>query len=312
MPKVSIVLPVYNGEQFLRESIESIIRQTYIDWELIIVNDCSTDGSLAIAEEYTKSDERIKIINNKENKKLPESLNIGFREAKGEYYTWTSDDNEYYPNAIEKMVNFLDRNLDYGMVYAVCKTVNIENGCIGRWGDLGITPVELLESNVIGACFLYRKSIANTVGEYDKNYFLAEDHDYWLRLYKIAKIGHIEDELYYYRHHKNSLTAKKAKSAWFISRNLSIHYYKEYEKLYPAYAGLIHDRWILMEALVLEDIKLYKKIRKNYNKKYIFNELKNLLKLNYSRWLINRIQQLGLIYFFKALKLYIKNKRGIL
>ena len=98
----SIVLPTYNGEEFLSNSIESVINQTFQDWELIIVNDCSTDNSLSIAEEYFKKDNRIRIINNAENKKLPESLNIGFREAKGDYFTWTSDDNEYYPNAIEK------------------------------------------------------------------------------------------------------------------------------------------------------------------------------------------------------------------
>ena len=104
MPKVSIVLPTYNGEKFIRESIDSILYQTFTDWELIIVNDCSTDGTPNIVNRYAASDSRIRVIHNKENQKLPESLNIGFREARGEYLTWTSDDNMYLPSALEKMI----------------------------------------------------------------------------------------------------------------------------------------------------------------------------------------------------------------
>lgn len=105
-PLVSIVLPTYNGEEYISRAIQSIINQTYTNWELIIVNDCSTDSTLEIINNFSKQDSRIKIINNDKNMKLPASLNRGFKEANGEYYTWTSDDNEYYPEAIEKMVNF--------------------------------------------------------------------------------------------------------------------------------------------------------------------------------------------------------------
>ena len=118
MPKVSIVLPTYNGEKYIRESIDSILNQTFTDWELIIVNDCSTDNTVNIIQEYAEKDKRIKIINNKKNEKLPNSLNIGFREAIGEYLTWTSDDNVYLNRAIEEMVKFLEENLEYQMVCA--------------------------------------------------------------------------------------------------------------------------------------------------------------------------------------------------
>lgn len=84
MKKVSIVLPVYNGEVYLRQAIESVLAQTYENWELIIVDDCSTDGSPAIMDEYAGWDARIKVVHNKENQKLPESLNIGFRQAEGD------------------------------------------------------------------------------------------------------------------------------------------------------------------------------------------------------------------------------------
>ena len=123
--KVSIVLPVYNGEQFLSLSIESVLSQTYQNWELIIVNDCSTDNSPAIMEKYVEKDPRIRIIHNAENQKLPESLNIGFRAARGDYFTWTSDDNMYKPDAIETMVSVLDTHPECGLVY--CDMDYIDN-----------------------------------------------------------------------------------------------------------------------------------------------------------------------------------------
>ena len=114
--KVSIVLPVFNGEKFIKDSIESVLNQTFKDFELIIVNDCSTDSTPDIINSYAEKDSRIKIINNKTNLKLPQSLNVGFKNAKGEYYTWTSDDNIYKENAIEYMASFLDKNKNTALV----------------------------------------------------------------------------------------------------------------------------------------------------------------------------------------------------
>lgn len=116
MPRVSIVLPTYNGERYIRASIESILNQTYKDWELIIVNDASIDSTIDIVNEYVQRDSRIRVITNSTNKKLPESLNIGFESTSGEYLTWTSDDNMYKPKAIEFMVNHLDNHSDVDMV----------------------------------------------------------------------------------------------------------------------------------------------------------------------------------------------------
>ena len=82
MKLISIVLPVYNGEAYLADSIESILRQTYENWELIIVNDCSTDHTLEIAESYQKRDPRIRVFSNERNLKLPHTLNAGYAEAR--------------------------------------------------------------------------------------------------------------------------------------------------------------------------------------------------------------------------------------
>jgi len=104
-PLVSIVLPTYNGARYLRESIDSCLRQTYDNLELIIVNDGSTDETEEIVLSY--DDPRIVYAKHHPNAGLPRSLNVGFALAKGDYLAWTSDDNYYADNAIEVMVRKL-------------------------------------------------------------------------------------------------------------------------------------------------------------------------------------------------------------
>lgn len=205
--KVSIVLPVYNGEENISEAIDSVLRQTYQNLELIIVNDCSTDGTLRIIEDYALKDARIRVVSNKVNLKLPQSLNVGFSYAEGEYYTWTSDDNLYKYDAIAKMVEALDNNPSIAMVYADYYCIDTNGNQVGV---VNLTePQELLSGNMIGACFLYTRDIAKKVGDYDVNLFLAEDYDYWVRILEAGTILHIKEALYYYRKHAGSLTETK-------------------------------------------------------------------------------------------------------
>ena len=111
---ISIVLPIYNGEKYMRKSIDSVLAQTYANWELLIIDDGSTDNTAIIAQEYAANDSRIRYYKNPENMRLPKTLNRGFSLAGGDFLTWTSDDNYYYPTALETMHNALDsrkRNL---------------------------------------------------------------------------------------------------------------------------------------------------------------------------------------------------------
>jgi glycosyltransferase involved in cell wall biosynthesis len=207
MKKISVVLPVYNGEKYLGESIQSIINQTYTNWELIIVNDASIDNSCNIIDQFMKIDSKIKCINNQINQKLPESLNIGFRQACGEYLTWTSDDNIYVNNAFEIMAKALDEGQEYGMVFCDQNFIDEEgnligNNSIGREKDAS----KLFIQDCIGACFMYRHIIIETIGEYDPNMFLVEDYDYWIRLSFMFKIKHINIKAYFYRFHSNTLS----------------------------------------------------------------------------------------------------------
>ncbi len=116
-PVISIVLPVYNGRKYVKESIASCLNQTFSDFELIIVDDCSQDQTPAIIDELARTDSRIKVIRNERNQKLPASLNIGFKQARGIYHTWTSHDNAYLPAALEEMLEFLQKHSHIDIVY---------------------------------------------------------------------------------------------------------------------------------------------------------------------------------------------------
>lgn len=214
---ISIVLPTYNGARYLRESVDSILHQTMPDWELIIVDDCSTDETPEIAEEYAGMDSRIRVLHNEANQRVPRSLNRGFQVARGEYLTWTSDDNRFLPTALEKMQDYLDQHLD---VYLVCARVYVI-GSDGKKNFSRVFPHAELPpfdastfayDDTLGACFLYRREVMEAVGGYDPSAYYVEDYEYWLRVYeRFPHIGSIPEFLYEYRIHEGSLTSTQKK-----------------------------------------------------------------------------------------------------
>lgn len=206
--KISIVLPTYNGSRWLADSIESVLRQTEENWELTIVNDCSTDETLDIAERYVQQDRRIKVCTNPVNKKLPASLNIGFSHSMGMYRTWTSDDNMFKPKALSIMAEYLDDHPDIDMVAARQDIIN-ENGTLkeSMLRECLRQPEQLSYTNNIGAAFMYRTAIAQKIGGYDEERFCVEDYDYWCRIALAGSIAYINDNVYLYRESPQSLTA---------------------------------------------------------------------------------------------------------
>ena len=224
MPKVSIVLPSYNGERYIRESIESVIKQTFTDWELIIVDDCSTDSTLHIAEEYAGWEERIRVIHNEENQKLPEALNIGFRHAAGEYLTWTSDDNMYLSRALEEMSRYLDEHEEVPMVCTGMLFMNENMQYVKEF--MPYNAVQMRVQDTVGACFMYRREVLAEVGEYSKEFFCVEDYEYWIRiLIKYGSMGYIPNIFYLYRRQKNSLTIEKAERIRHMNSKLRCKYF---------------------------------------------------------------------------------------
>jgi glycosyltransferase involved in cell wall biosynthesis len=207
LPLVSIVLPTYNGSKYISQSIESCLQQTYSNFELIIIDDCSTDNTPEIVHSFAQKDNRIKVIRNEKNKKLPLSLNTGFEIASGKYFTWTSDDNYYAPAALEEMIKVLDANNEYGLVYTNYTTIDDEGKVTGTM-EFGDVNKNMVTWKGCGACFLYHAAIHHQLKGYDASAFLIEDYDFFIRALTITRFYYLNRfNLYFYRLHAQSLTS---------------------------------------------------------------------------------------------------------
>ena len=205
---ISIVLPVYNGARFLRDSIDSVIAQTHQNWELLILDDCSTDETPDIAKEYQAKDSRIHYHRNEKNLKLPGNLNKGFSLAKGDYLTWTSDDNRFRPSALARMLEVLWEK-KVSLVCASYQVIDEEDKELQIIHVYNVSKGRALASNVIGACFLYTREVYEAVGDYDTQLFLVEDWDFWQRVIMKFPFFALDETLYDYRWHDASLTSTK-------------------------------------------------------------------------------------------------------
>ncbi len=204
-PLVSIVLPTYKRAHVLPHAIRSVLSQTYENLELIIVDDNSPDDTAAVVKSF--DDARIRYVKNDPNLKLPRALNRGFSLAKGAYLTWTSDDNVFADNAIQKMVDALQaKNCEfvYADYYLFADLGEGDNPLDAQHEKLP-SKLQLEKSNHIGACFLYTRKAYEEVGEYDPELFLVEDYDYFIRIAKRFSVCHIPEPLYFFRRHDDAL-----------------------------------------------------------------------------------------------------------
>ena len=208
--KVSIVLPVYNGARYLRKSIDSCLAQSHGNIELVIVDDCSTDETPRIIAEYVKRDPRVFGIRNERNLRLPGALNVGFGHTTGELLSWTSHDNYYAPDAMRTMV---ERLCSWRGIDLMCSAFRYVDE-MGR-EDANIiylpTPDRLPFLNTVGPCFLYRRQVYTTVGNYREEMEYEEDYDYWLRASGRFNMMRLHIPLYYYRIRPDSMAAYYAR-----------------------------------------------------------------------------------------------------
>ena len=173
---VSLVLPVYNGERYLAEALDSIFAQSFTDFELIAVDDCSNDATPRILADYAARHPNMRVIRNAQNAKLPATLNNGFREARGEWFSWTSDDNTLDPDMLARLHEAAEAG-DADIYYADFRFIDADGEVTGscRAGE----PHEIVVGNPIGCCFL--REVDGSLGGYDEALFGVEDYDFWLR-----------------------------------------------------------------------------------------------------------------------------------
>ena len=202
--KVSIVLPTYNQIDMLPKAIESIMNQTYQNWELIIVNDGSTDNTTEYLKSIPKTDQ-LKIAHHETNRKLPSALNTGFEFATGEYYTWVSSDSVCTPYMIEALVKALDTYPDSGLAHADFFIIDDNDQILSRISNPDYCFRSMIIRNDGNAAFMYPAKVAKDIGEYDTDINGAEDWDYWLRISEKYPFVYVPESLYYYRVHEKSM-----------------------------------------------------------------------------------------------------------
>ncbi len=201
-PVVSVVMSVYNGAKFLDKAINSILAQTYTDFEFLIVNDGSTDNSLNIINRAKKNDSRIKIID-QENEGLVTSLNKAISKASGKYIARMDADDISMPTRLEKQVKFLDSMSKVDILGTGFIFFNSNGSELGRQGVLvndADIKRELCLRNPYGhGSVMMRREIFNQLGGYSNDVGPVEDYDLWLRFAKISTMAGLPDFLYKWR-----------------------------------------------------------------------------------------------------------------
>jgi len=212
-PKISVVMSVYNGEKHIRKAIQSILRQTYQDFEFIIVNDCSTDKTVEIIKSF--NDNRIIIIENPGNIGLTKSLNKGVKEAKGEYIARMDADDISLPHRFETQIKFLEENKDHGLVGSSYYKMD-DSGKTVFWVKVLTEDSELRQGlkrqNWFGhGSVLIKKSAFIECNGYDEDFKYAQDYDLWVRISERFKVANIEEPLYRWRLSTDGVTVSKQK-----------------------------------------------------------------------------------------------------
>ena len=219
-------MPTYNGERFIDRSIDSVLSQTFEDFELIVVNDGSTDFTEDIVRVY--HDRRIVYVSNKQNLGTSKARNIGLAHARGEYIAYCDHDDIYYPNHLEELAGVLDRRPDTGLAYCDYRTIKLNKPLpLGKRIEFSKDGLEV--KNIIGPplVVMHRIRCVKEAGGFDESFTInkdgLEDHDLWLRFSDIFKCYHLNKVLCgYILHDKN--------------RSLSTCYRK-------SYPYLIKKRW---------------------------------------------------------------------
>lgn len=206
MPKVSVIIPTYNAANYITEAIDSVLSQTFIDYEVIVVDDGSTDNTRDIIRKYNG---KIKYTYQK-NSGTSAARNTAIRESRGEYLAFLDADDLWLPEKLEVQVKFLDQNPDLAFVCSDSYVIDKSQKIINIWAK-GIRNYETFESLyeenfVLILTVLMRKSCLLNVGGFDEELIISQDYDLWLRIAKKYKFKHLNIPLAKYRLHQNNIS----------------------------------------------------------------------------------------------------------
>jgi glycosyltransferase involved in cell wall biosynthesis len=210
MKTIGLGMTVYNRERYLAGAIESVLRQSLTDWELHIVDDCSTDRSLEIAQDYAAWHPRIKVYAQRPNRGFGYSLRSALAQCNTQYLGWLDSDDELMPNALETMVKYLNEHPGAGMAYSQYSTMDL-NGSdtgIGYRCEIPYSPDRLLVDFMVFHLHVIRSDAYHRLGGIDPELKDTVDYDFCLRASEAMEIRSVPEILYRYRQHADSMSVK--------------------------------------------------------------------------------------------------------
>ena len=260
---ISIGIPIYNAEAYLATAIKSIWAQTHELWELILIDDGSTDNSLAIAKQFEKIDSRIRVISDGSNKKLPARLNQLIDESKYDYIARMDADDLIHPDRLTIQISFLENNPSYDLVSTGVVSIDAQNKVYGcRHVDRLYAGFESVETAypIVHASILAKKSWYER-NRYNENYPRSEDYDLWCRAIskQDLRLAVLPDLLYYYREEGNLSLAKIVRSY-----KDSLTTYSEYKKTNIVDSAKLEAK--IGAVRLLDSLGLLQKIANKRNK----------------------------------------------
>jgi glycosyltransferase involved in cell wall biosynthesis len=212
MPKVTVLMPVYNGEKFLQEAIESILGQTWTDFEFIIINDSSTDSSRDMILSF--DDHRVRLVDNHTRLGLTKSLNRGLRLSKGELIARQDADDISYPTRLDQEVRFLESNPEVALLGTRARAVD-ENGTpkgVELRIPTGLVAIRwflMFQNAFIHSSVMFRRNIIwKRLGGYDESYLRAQDYDMWSRTARNYIVENLPDILLDHRYEYGSIVSQ--------------------------------------------------------------------------------------------------------
>lgn len=206
--KVSIVMPVYNQEKYVSKAIESILTQTFEDFEFLIIDDGSSDGTLEILRGY--KDPRMRIVVNKANIGLTKSLNKGLGVALGKYIARQDGDDISLPKRLEKQFRFLEKHREYGLVGCCCHKIDSAGNVTGsimvptRHHDIAQALVKT--NQFVHSSVMFRKECIEKLGPYDETLIYSQDYELWLRISSFYKVANLKEVLHCWRYSETGIS----------------------------------------------------------------------------------------------------------
>jgi glycosyltransferase involved in cell wall biosynthesis len=292
---LSIIMPVYNGEKYLEETLNSILSQQFKNYELLIYNDASTDKTQKILEYYKKKDERITLYRGSKNILQPNAMNFLINKTKNEYIALHDADDVSMPNKFFLQMNYLIKNSDIGLLGTFAEIIDEKSNII-RKISYPYKHDQIKKEIAINNCFaqssvIFKKKIYRKVGKFNALFNPAQDYDMWTRMINLTKVENLPEYLLRYREHEQSSSSiNKANSiikSLFISQNYK--YLKKGKDILKKNRLLSIDESSLLKFFKLSKLKIefeikFAELAASYKKKNLVKFLYNfykLFKLNY-------------------------------